>query len=118
MRSAGEPVRLRSASSDGELWAESRVRTASDERIEAAVQVAVVAAERTAHEETLGRSEPALLGDIEDAADAIRARYEVLIQHEVEAPAGAWRPVRLAPVEGKWSGSGVLSLEPPAPGST
>jgi hypothetical protein len=45
--------------------------------------VAVVAAEGTAHEETLGRLAPQLLSDIEDAADAIQTRYDELMQQDL-----------------------------------
>jgi hypothetical protein len=60
------------------------LRLACDERIEQAVQVAVVAAELQAYEDARADSEPYLLADVEDRADVIRARYEELIQEEVE----------------------------------
>jgi hypothetical protein len=65
--------------------AESQIRAAYEVRIEEVVQEAVVEAELTAHEEALGRLEPHLNADIEDEADAIRARYDAWVQHEVEA---------------------------------
>ncbi len=40
-------------------------------------------AELSAHEEHLGRLEPYRQADIEEEADAIRAKYEVWVQEEV-----------------------------------
>ena len=63
---------------------ERELRRACDERIEQAVQEAVVAAELEAYVDARDDWEPYLEADIEDKADAIRARYEELVQQEVE----------------------------------
>jgi hypothetical protein len=63
---------------------ERELRRACDERIEQTVQEAVVAAEWEAYIDAQADWEPYLLADIEDRADAIRARYEALVQEEVE----------------------------------
>jgi hypothetical protein len=63
--------------------AEARIWAEYEARIDEAVQEAVVAAELSAHEETLGRLEPSRLADIEAETDAIRARYDVWVQAEV-----------------------------------
>ena len=63
---------------------ERELRCACDERIEQAVQEAVVAAEWSAYVDAQALWEPYLLTDIEDRADVIRARYEELVQQEVE----------------------------------
>ena len=65
--------------------AESRIRAEYDVRIEEVVQAAVLEAELSAHEEALGRLEPSRMADIEDEADAIRARHDTWVEHEVEA---------------------------------
>jgi hypothetical protein len=78
--------------------AESRIRAEYEVWIEEAVQVAVVEAERTAHEETLGRLEPGLLADTEDAADAIRvtydARFSTRSRHGGRVVPAAWHLCR------------------------
>jgi hypothetical protein len=73
---------------------ERELRRASDERIEQVVQEAVVAAELDAYEDARDDLEPYLEADIEDKADAIRARYEELVQQDVETRLAARAPRR------------------------
>ena len=63
---------------------ERELQRANDERIEQAVQEAVASAEMEAYVDAQADWEPYLQADIEDRADVIRARYEELIQEEVE----------------------------------